>query len=163
MKYNYFHLEQRKGGKSTSEFHPSKLYYNKEGDYFICPIGQKMNKYKIKHETTNIGYTKEIHVYYAQNCNGCNLRGACHKSKSNRRIEVNHKLNKRKEQAKRMLTSDEGKKHQSQRPADVEAVFGNIKQNRKFTRFYLRGKEKIDIEIGLVYLSHNLAKLAKVS
>ena len=43
----------------------------------------------------------------------------------------------------------------------VEAVFGNIKQNKKFTRFMLRGKENVLIECSLIALAHNLAKMAR--
>jgi len=58
------------------------------------------------------------------------------------------------------LNSDLGKVHRSKRPCDVEAVFGNIKQNKKFTRFMLRGIDKVSIEAGLIALAHNLAKMA---
>ncbi|MEO6334481.1 MAG: transposase, partial [Pyrinomonadaceae bacterium] len=40
----------------------------------------------------------------------------------------------------------------------VEAVFGNVKQNKGFRRFYLRGTEKVKIEIGLVAIAHNLQR-----
>jgi hypothetical protein len=42
----------------------------------------------------------------------------------------------------------------------VEAVFGNIKQNKRFKRFMLRGLEKTEIEIGLLSIAHNIAKMA---
>jgi hypothetical protein len=41
----------------------------------------------------------------------------------------------------------------------VEATFGNIKQNKGFRRFMLRGKEKVEIETGLIALAHNLSKI----
>jgi len=56
--------------------------------------------------------------------------------------------------------SEPGIKHRKQRPADVEPVFGNIKQNKNFKRFLLRGTPKVEIEIGLIALAHNLAKIA---
>jgi hypothetical protein len=40
------------------------------------------------------------------------------------------------------LNSETGLKYRSQRPADVEAVFGNIKYNQNFKRFLLKGLEK---------------------
>jgi len=55
--------------------------------------------------------------------------------------------------------SPEGIKHRKQRPADVEATFGNIKQNKGFRRFMLRGKHKVEIETGLIALAHNLSKI----
>ncbi len=49
-------------------------------------------------------------------------------------------------------------KKRKQRCWDVEAVFGNIKQNMNFKRFMLRGIEKVTIETGLIALAHNLKK-----
>lgn len=40
----------------------------------------------------------------------------------------------------------------------METVFGNIKRNKNFKRFYLRGLEKVKTEFGLIAISHNLAK-----
>jgi len=42
----------------------------------------------------------------------------------------------------------------------VEAVFGNIKHNINFKRFMLRGIEKVETEIGLISMAHNLKKVA---
>ena len=58
------------------------------------------------------------------------------------------------------LTSERGRKYRSQRPVDVEAVFGIIKGNRNYRKFLLRGLEKVEIEVGLLALSHNLSKIA---
>jgi hypothetical protein len=38
-------------------------------------------------------------------------------------------------------------------------VFGQIKWNRQFKRFLLRGLDKVTIEFGLVAIAHNLMKL----
>ncbi len=163
VKYNYFHMEQHKKRKATPDFHQDKLYYNEQEDYYVCPMGQRMHKIGIRKTTNENGFTQELHLYQAQNCNACPLRGMCHKSKKNRIIQVNHKLKRYKTKAKNLLLSEKGKEHRSQRPVDVEVVFGNIKQNKKFTRLNLRGNEKVEIEIGLVYLSHNLLKYARTA
>ena len=57
--------------------------------------------------------------------------------------------------------SEQGKEHRRQRCVDVEGSFGQVKHNKGFRRFYLRGLEKIDIEIGLLVTSMNIAKRAK--
>lgn len=163
VKYSNFHKEQKQRGKGDIKypFKPDYLHYNKEEDYFICPMGQKMeHKYNTKRKTKS-GFEQDISVYEARNCKGCPLRSQCHKSKENRTIGINHALIRLKAKAREKLLSDKGKKHRSQRPADVEAVFGNIKQNKKFTRFNLRGKDKVQIEAGLIAIAHNLAKMAK--
>ena len=163
VKYNYFHQEQKSKGKIKDKdvFKPQHLYHNKKGDYFICPMGQKMIKRGDSKKKAKSGYQQTYSVYQAQNCKGCPLRGVCHKSKTERIIQYNWKLDKYKAKARKKLLSDQGVAHRSQRPADVEAVFGNIKQNKKFTRFNLRGKDNVMIEVGLLALAQNLAKLAK--
>ena len=88
------------------------------------------------------------------------MRGPCHKQKTNRIIEVNPKLTRYKQMVREKLYSETGLQYRSQRPVDVEAVFGNIKYNHGFDRFLLRGKEKTEIEAGLISLAHNLRKMA---
>ena len=163
VKYNYFHKEQKFKGKIKPRdvFKPQHLYYNERGDYFICPMGQKMTKQYETHPKTRSGFQQKYSVYMAQNCKNCPLRGACHKSKDNRKIQINWNLKRHKDKVREKLLSKQGVAHRSQRPVDVEAVFGNIKQNKKFTRFNLRGNDNVLIEAGLVALAHNLAKMAR--
>lgn len=159
VKYNYFHKEQqdKKKGK-TNPFHPDQLHYNKETDTYYCPMGQAMtNIGSYKKETKN-GFKQTITRYQAQNCNGCPLRSLCHKSKYHRIIERNYNLIRLKAKAKTLLTSEKGIAKRKQRCWDVEAVFGNIKHNMNFKRFMLRGIDKVNVEIGLIAMAHNLKK-----
>ena len=82
----------------------------------------------------------------------------CHQAKTNRRIEVNHRLNELKAKARALLLSPQGIEKRSKRPVEVEAVFGQLKSNHKFNRFTLRGLEKVNIEFGLMALGHNFRK-----
>jgi len=152
VKYAYFDKEQK---GSVPEFHSSTLHYNEQSDCFYCPMGQPM--------TRLISYNrngKSVTQYQAQNCNGCPLRGACHKNKNNRIIEINHQLIQHKKRARELLTSEIGIALRKKRCYDVEPTFANIKQNKKFKRFNLRGLQKVKIEIGLIAIAHNLKKMA---
>lgn len=161
VKYNYFHKEQRSGKKGQDKLQDvNNLHYNAQKDCYYCPMGQPMERIGTKTRKTENGYVQEYAVYQVARCEGCPLRGACHKGKGNRKIEVNHELNRLKNRAKELLLSEEGIKHRKQRPADVEAVFGQLKQNRNFKRFRLRGLRKVEIEMGLMAIAHNLAKVA---
>ncbi|MGB3868848.1 MAG: transposase, partial [Flavobacteriales bacterium] len=100
--------------------------------------------------------------YQAINCTTCPLNGACHKSKGNRIIEVNHRLRQLKAKARELLTSEEGLMHRSARPVEVESAFGNLKQNKGFNRFMLRGLEKTALETGLLAVAINLKKWARI-
>ncbi|MDN3659549.1 IS1182 family transposase, partial [Ferruginibacter paludis] len=158
VKYNYFHQEQQGIRLKKYPFAADHLYYNEEKDFYVCPMGQHMQKVAVYKKKNDNGFEQTISRYQAKNCNGCPLRGVCHQSKDNRSIEVNHALNKHKQKARQLLTSEEGIKHRKQRPQDVEAVFGNIKQNKGFRRFMLRGKAKVTTEFGWIAIAHNLKK-----
>ncbi|WP_421888853.1 IS1182 family transposase [Marinoscillum sp.] len=159
VKYNYFHKEQSKKWKENP-FKSDNLHYNKEQDKLYCPMGQPMDRIADRKTKSWAGYEQTYARYQAKNCDGCPLRGSCHKSKGNRIVEVNNNLNRHKQKVKQNLQSEQGLKHRSKRPWDVEAVFGAIKHNRGFRRFMLKGMDKVEIEAGLLAIAHNLAKTA---
>ena len=160
VKYNYFDKDQRSKTGKKYPFKPDTLYYNSEKDYYVCPMGQHMQFTGAHQIKTKTGFIQTVSRYQAQNCNGCPLRGVCYKSKGNRIIEVNHALNKYKQQVRENLNSEQGMYHRKKRPCDVEPVFANIKNNHQFKRFMLRTKAKTEIEAGLLALAHNLRKKA---
>lgn len=159
VKYNYFHKEQSKKYKQDP-FKANNLYYNQEQDKIYCPMGQPMDNIGTSKRRTTSGFEQTYTQYQARNCTDCPLRGQCHKAKGNRIIEINHNLRVHKQKVRKNLLSDQGIAHRKQRPADVEAVFGNLKQNKGFKRFMLRGIKKVEIEAGLLAIAHNLAKKA---
>ena len=59
-----------------------------------------------------------------------------------------------------LLNTPKGIKLRKQRPHDVETVFAQIKNNKGFRKFQLRGTKKVEIETGLLALAHNLKKWA---
>jgi transposase len=160
VKHNQFDRQQNETIRDKKPFATDNLYYNKEKDCYYCPMGQPMNNIGTTTKKTSTGFKQHITIYQARNCEGCPLRGVCHKAKGNRTIEINHKLKRLKHQADELLLSEQGQRHRKQRPCDVEPVFGNIKNNHHFKRFMLRGIEKVSIETGLLALAHNLRKKA---
>ncbi|MGG1638631.1 transposase [Paenibacillus sp. NRS-1760] len=46
------------------------------------------------------------------------------------------------------------------RMIEPESIFGQIKNNRGFRRFLLRGLPKVSLEVGWLSLAHNLMKQA---
>ncbi len=158
VKYNMFHKEQTRKYKDNP-FLPANMYYNKDEDYYVCPMGHHLEHVRDNESVSEIGYESIVSVYQASNCKGCPFRGMCYKGKSNRRIiEVNHKANGYREKARELLNSEEGLRHRSNRPIEPEAVFGNIKFNHGFKRFKLKSHRKVTVEWGLVAIAHNLRK-----
>ena len=159
VKYNMFHVEQRRKYRNDP-FRVSNLFYNPQEDFYVCPMGQRMRFIRQEKRHTASGYQQTVSIYRATRCEGCPLRGQCHKSKGNRQIEVNHTLDDYKARARELLTSEQGLKHRSNRPVEPEAVFGQIKECGKFRRLRLKGLTGAKIEFGLKALAHNLRKLA---
>ena len=160
VKYNMFHVEQRRGYRNNP-FRVSNLFYNPDDDFYVCPKGQKLKFISQEKRYTASGYQQTVSVYRACRCEGCPLRGQCHKSKRDRQIEVNHTLADYKARARELLTSEQGIKHRSNRPIEPEAVFGQIKECGRFRRLRLKGLTGAKIDFGLKALAHNLRKLAK--
>lgn len=75
----------------------------------------------------------------------------------------NPELAKLRTRAYKLLSTQRGIKLRKQRCHDVEPVFAQIKHNKNFKRFFLRGKSKTEIEIGLITIAHNLKKIGKVA
>ena len=86
------------------------------------------------------------------------MRGVCYQGQGNRIAELNHSLRKHKQETRERLNTEQGIKYRKQRPVDVEPVFGQIKHNHGFRRFFLKGLTKTEVEIGLLSIAHNLRK-----
>lgn len=97
VKYNTFDKEQDLNyQKKHKAFSKENLYYNPQEDYYVCPMGQRMEKIYESQKTTEAGYKQNLSHYQVKNCQGCLLRGQCFKAKGNRMIERNHNLERHK-------------------------------------------------------------------
>ena len=161
VKYNYFHKEQKKSFKDDI-FRIESLYYNKEGDYFVCPMGQHMERVGTRHNKTEKGYRTQNAVYRAQRCEGCPLRWGCYKKRQgNREIEANHRLMDYKQRARERLTSEKGLIHRSNRPIEPEAVFGQMKYDMQYKRFRHFGKDKVFMDFAFFATAFNIKKMIR--
>jgi hypothetical protein len=161
VKYNYFHKEQKQSFRNNG-FLVQRRYYNPAGDYYVCPMGQQMEKKGNIIRKSDNGYPSDISVYQAKNCTGCPLRCLCHKAQDNRIIEVNPTLNRLRNKAREHLTSEEGLMHRSRRPIEPEAVFGQSKSNKGYNRFrHFNDKQadKVMMVFALFAVALNLEKL----
>ncbi|HBV14899.1 IS1182 family transposase [Chryseobacterium carnipullorum] len=75
----------------------------------------------------------------------------------------NPKLAKIREKIFKLLCTKKGIRLRKQRCHDVEPVFAQLKHNKNFKRFMLRGKTKVEVEIGILAIAHNLKKMAKAA
>lgn len=153
VKYSGFDKEQK---GEINPYHSSNFQYLPDQDIYICPEGKPMHNTGTIDENGRI-----IKQYQAQECQQCPVRDVCYKAQSpNRIIRVDNLFRAYAQKAKELLRSEQGIKHRKRRCIDVEPTFANLKHNKKFKRVSLRGIKKVEIEIGLLALAHNLKKWA---
>ena len=109
IKYNYFHKEQKRSFKNDP-FLSANFYYNEETDGMYCPMGQRMERLSDARRVTNNGFVQTISRYKARNYKDCPLRCRCYRSRSERIVQVNHRLRKSRKEKREKLLSDEGLK-----------------------------------------------------
>lgn len=71
---------------------------------------------------------------------------------------VNEKWEQQKEYVRTKLLEEKTSSIYRQRKTDVEPVFGFLKVNLRFTRFSVRGKSKVENEMGPALMAVNLRK-----
>jgi transposase len=158
VKFNYFHKEQKKSFKENA-FISQNLYYNADKDYFVCPMGQHMEKVGTGKRESESGYISTVDYYQSKNCTNCPLKCLCHKAAGDRKIEINHNLNRHKNNVRQLLTSQEGIYHRKRRPIEPESVFAQSKSNKGYNRFRHFNKDKIVMDITVFAIAFNIEKL----
>ncbi|MBK8381600.1 MAG: IS1182 family transposase [Ignavibacteria bacterium] len=161
VKYNMYDIEKTKK-YIENKFRTENLQYDKEKDEFICPAEKRLTYIKTVDIKTANGYNTQRRLYQSENCTGCKMRIQCHKSTENRIIQISHKLNEYRSKARELLNTEKGSQYKKKRNIEIESVFGDIKHNREFKRFKLRGIEKVNIETGIVSIAHNMIKWWKM-
>ena len=135
--------------------------YVEEEDIFICPNNRKVEFKRYSKRKNRMGYEQDLKIYECEDCSDCSLKSFCTKSKGNRQVHWNPLYEEMKAKVKAALDDEQKASLYAKRKVDVESVFGNIKGNLSFTRFLLRGLEKVQTEFGIVAIAHNLLKLAR--
>lgn len=147
VKYSTYHKEKSKKWKQDI----SKLdnwQYEETEDTWTCAAGRKLLFRYERKERTESGYVIRKRHYRSASCEGCPLKSACTKADGNREISVSMKYLRYKQIAREKLKSEDGYALSVRRMTEPESVFGQLKNNRGFRRFLLRGLPKASLEVG---------------
>ena len=159
VKYSIFDREQKRSWRKEI-YRVENWPYDTELDQFTCPEGKRLPYHGTYRERRANGYLSQQREYICADCSACPVKAQCTHAAGNRRVHVSMPLLAYREQARRKLLSEEGKRLRARRGVEVESVFGRLKHNWGFRRFMLRGLEKVKVEWGLLCMAHNVAKLA---
>ncbi|WP_342580655.1 IS1182 family transposase [Ureibacillus sp. FSL W7-1570] len=157
--YTMYEKEQKKKYKQNP-FHPDNWTYDEESDTYTCPNQQRVTFRYHSVRTDKTGFKREFKIYECENCSGCPFRSSCTKAKegNHRKVMVNEKWEQQKEYVRTKLSEEKAGSIFRQRKIDVEPVFGFLKANLRFTRFSVRGKSKVENEMGIALMAVNLRK-----
>lgn len=138
-------------------FHSSFFKYQSESDTYICPNNETLKFRRIRE------YKQRNHrfrQYRTEACKTCKFQKQCCSKRVARRVIEREERQGLKDVIKDRINSDAGKEVYNRRLHPVESIFGQIKFNRGFTYFLLRGLELVKAEFTIMCLTHNLLKMA---
>ncbi|MDI6804997.1 MAG: IS1182 family transposase, partial [Bacteroidota bacterium] len=158
LKYNTYHRENTKKHRDNC-YHKDNFQYYEKTDTYRCPEGRDLIFDRTGEKITYNGYQQNIRIYECIDCCECPVASRCKKGIGNRTINVNPRLERYRAQARANLASDYGIALRKKRGVDVEPVFGDIKMNQEYKRFRLRGKEKVNVEFGLLSILTNVQNI----
>jgi transposase len=148
---NFFRIEER--GKN--KYFPKSMFrFDKENDCYYCPAGITMPFKGIQKRDDE----PELKQFIGDHCSICVLKNACTKAK--KRIISRDPREPLMEDMRKKLRTEDGKELYQERMSTVEPVFGQMKQNRGFTEFLLRGVDKAKVEFIMMCIVHNIEKIA---
>ena len=156
MKFPMFNKETTDEKYHSDPFRAVNFKISDDGK-LICPAGQKFNFLKTEPIKGN-QYGRKCEYYQCENCEGCELRSECHKSKENRTISVNKELTVFHKEVIGNINSIIGALLRMNRSIQAEGVFGTIKWNRNYKRLRRKGFDSVMLEFGLICCGFNLHK-----
>ena len=154
--------EKEKTRKYRSD--PTRLanwFYDEKDDYYLDQNGVRFNfKYYSRRKDRSTDQVRDFKVYEADEFQLTPELERLAKTKSGRQRQVRYNPNWQylKEKAKEVLQSPEGRHIYSMRKYDVEPIFGHLKNIFGIRRTHLRGKKKVETDVGIAFIMMNLSK-----
>ena len=142
----------KNGQEHIPEFDKRNFIFNEEQGSYVCPAGQQLHHRKT-FEKNGVIYN----IYESANCQKCEFKSKCTKSRQ-RQIIVSA-ADPVKAKMRKKLNSDDGKNHYFKRMYTVEPVFGYLKKVLRFACFQLRGGPKVKGEFSLMCIAYNIRKI----
>lgn len=149
---NFFDVEE--SGKSK-KFRKSMFRFNEENDCYHCPAAFMIPYTRIQKRQDQ----PDLKQYVCNDCHHCVLKNACTKAECRTisRDPREYLL----ENMRAKLRMEAGQKLYLGRMCTVEPVFGQMKQNRGFREFLLRGRDKVKVEFIMMCIVHNIEKIGR--
>jgi transposase len=152
-------LEVEAAGKKK-HYSRNRFVYDASNDRYTCPSGKLLTHQHRK--KSKDGTFVEVYRARESDCMRCPEKAKCTRAGTKRRIVTRNPREYLLEEMRERLISPLGKALYKLRKTTVEPVNGNIKYNKKFDEFRLRGLTKTKIEFVLMSIAHNIGKIHDV-
>jgi hypothetical protein len=145
---------EQRNETAKGEYDRSKFLYDERTDSYVCPWGMVLEK------VGEVLINGRKHFRYANTeaCRGCEFRGRC--TKGSQRIILRDQNEEVQERMRERLGKEENRARYNMRGHAAESPFGNAKRNLKFTFVMRRGREKVMMEMALLFMLHNMMKIS---
>lgn len=148
--------EQRKE-VIRGEYDRSRFIYDEGKDSYVCPKGNSLGKIS---EVTIEG--RWYHRYgNVLACRACGYRERCTSGKF-RSIYRDFQNEEVQARMRERLDWEENRAKYRRRAHAAESPYGHVKRNLKFTHVMRRGIKKVRMEMALLFMLHNIMKVAPV-
>jgi transposase len=143
-------------GTGDKEFYPDKFSYDKDHDYYLCPVGKRLYYYRTRKKDGKI-IGKTYRNFEA--CLNCPVKPRCTKAVKGRTVF----RNKNQDLLDRIdRQTQENLKTYKLRQMIVEHPFGTIKRAWGASYFLTRRKRSVSAEIALSFLCYNLKRVINI-
>lgn len=157
-------LKERSKKWRTDERKVMNWTYHEVEDFYMDPKGVRFNFHAYRQRKDKDGFTRDVKEYQAEKLDDNHqIIPAALTPKGNvRKISVNPVWEYHKAKQKELLSSSETGKIYARRKIDVETVFGFMKACLGFTRYTIRGLDKVRKQTGILITAINMMKLEKI-
>src|SRR5699024_5805229 len=132
-------------------------------DSYRCPQGRRMKFKDTQQYRYAAGKTTRRRTYECEDCTDCPVRADCCYGEGPRTISFTPRLEQWKNRVSKLLSQNKkARTLMGQRGAQIEAVFGQLKENDRMRRLVMRGKRMVETEVGLKAIAHNLRKMHSI-
>jgi hypothetical protein len=154
--------ENHSGNKiPAQEYLGDKFEYNSQDDCYICPEGQTLRsngKWYKKFCRTHVILVKQ---YKTKACRECAKRGLCTSSPIGRGRLIERSQYQDSVDANNLRVRNEKEKYRL-RQTMTEHPFGVVKRQWGYDHVIMKGLQKTDSEINLIFLCYNLKRVMNI-
>ena len=144
----------KRGGKLDR----SAFIYVPESDCFFCPMGRRLDRWRVVHRRTKQGQFDAVE-YRCGDCSECPLSSECLGKSAKRRTVSRDCFEPYREQTAERMSTEEGRQIYGKRAPLSEGVFGCIKGAMGIRQFLTRGTERVATEWRWICAGYSLRRL----